>query len=73
MKVYWWNGGTAPLSSTSALDGGEWSASRPGRFTPRERAPGTRWIGGWVGPGAVLDAMVKRKLPSPSENRTLEP
>jgi hypothetical protein len=23
------------------LDGGEWSASRPGRFTPRERAPGT--------------------------------
>jgi len=27
---------------TSALDGGEWSASRPGRFTPRERAPGTR-------------------------------
>jgi hypothetical protein len=27
-------------SLTSALDGGEWSASRPGRFTPRERAPG---------------------------------
>jgi hypothetical protein len=26
---------------TSVLDGGEWSASRPGRFTPRERAPGT--------------------------------
>jgi hypothetical protein len=35
---------------TSALDGGEWSASRLGRFTPRERAPDTRWIGGWVGP-----------------------
>jgi hypothetical protein len=35
---------------TLALDGGEWSASRPGRFTPRERAPGTHWIGGWVGP-----------------------
>jgi len=32
---------------TSALDGGEWSASRPGCFTPRERAPGTPWIGGW--------------------------
>jgi hypothetical protein len=28
-------------SLTSALDGGEWSASHPGRFTPRERAPGT--------------------------------
>jgi hypothetical protein len=47
-------------SLTSALHGGEWSASRPGRFTPRERASGTHWIGGWVGPRAVLDA-VKRK------------
>jgi hypothetical protein len=32
--------------------------SRPGRFTPRERALGTHWIGGWVGPRAVLDAVV---------------
>jgi hypothetical protein len=47
-------------SLTSALDGGEWSASRPGRFTPRERALGTHWIRGWVGPRAVLDAVVKR-------------
>jgi hypothetical protein len=23
------------------------SASRSGRLTPRERAPGTHWIGGW--------------------------
>jgi hypothetical protein len=52
-------------SLTSALDGGEWSASRPGRFTTRERGPGTHWIGGWVGPRAVLDAAVKRKIPSP--------
>jgi hypothetical protein len=37
-------------SWTSALYGGEWSASRSGRFTPRKRAPGTHWIGGWVGP-----------------------
>jgi hypothetical protein len=36
-------------SLTSALAGGEWSASRPGRFTPRERDPVTHWIGGWVG------------------------
>jgi hypothetical protein len=49
---------------TSALDGGEWSASRPGRFTPRERAPGTHWIGGRVGSRAVLDTVVKRKIPS---------
>jgi hypothetical protein len=26
---------------TSALAGGKWSASRHGRFTPGERAPGT--------------------------------
>jgi len=26
---------------TSVLDGYEWSASRLGRFAPRERAPGT--------------------------------
>jgi hypothetical protein len=45
-------------SLTSALDGGEWSASRPAHFTPRERAPGTHWIGGWVCPRAVLDAVV---------------
>jgi hypothetical protein len=44
--------------------GGDWSASRPGRFTPRERAPGTYWIGDWLGPRAVLDAVVKRKIPS---------
>jgi hypothetical protein len=28
-------------SLTSTLDGGEWSVSRAGRFTLRERAPGT--------------------------------
>jgi hypothetical protein len=32
---------------------------------PRERDPGTHWIGGWVGPRAVLDAVVNRKIPSP--------
>jgi len=42
--------------TTSALDGGEWSASRPGRaFTPGERTPGTHCTGGWVGPRAGLD------------------
>jgi hypothetical protein len=40
---------TSTYSLTSALVGGEWSASRPGRFTPRERTPSTYWIGGWVG------------------------
>jgi hypothetical protein len=52
-------------SLTPALGGGERSASRPGRFTPRDRSPGTHWIGGWVGPRAVLDAVARRKIPSP--------
>jgi hypothetical protein len=47
---------------TSALVGGEWSASRPGRFTPGERALGTHWIGGCVGPRAGLDNMEKAKF-----------
>jgi hypothetical protein len=55
----------ALLVFTSALDGGEWSASRPGRFTLRETAHGTHWIGDCVGTKAVLDAVVKRKIPSP--------
>jgi hypothetical protein len=42
---------------TSALAGGEWSASRPGRVTR-----GSHWIGGWVGPRAGLDGMEKRKF-----------
>jgi hypothetical protein len=51
-------------SLTSALDGGEWSASRSSGFTPRERVSDTHWIGGWVGPRAVLDTVVKKKIPS---------
>jgi hypothetical protein len=29
-----------------------------------ERDPDTHWIGGWVGPRAGLDTVVKRKIPS---------
>jgi hypothetical protein len=47
---------------TSALAGGEWLASRPGRFTPMERAAGTHWIGGRVDPRAGLDDVEKRKF-----------
>jgi hypothetical protein len=59
----WRHSFTHPFTST--LDGGEWSASRPGHFTDRERAPGTPWVGCWVGPRTVLDAVVKRKILSP--------
>jgi hypothetical protein len=49
MKAYWGSGsGGSTYSLTSVLDGGEWSVSLPGRFTSREKAPGTHWIGVWV-------------------------
>jgi hypothetical protein len=48
--------------NASALDGGEWTASRSGRFTPREIAPGTHWIGDWVGPSAGLDTAVNGRI-----------
>jgi hypothetical protein len=48
-----------PTFLTSALDGGQWSVSCPGRFTPC-----THWIGGLVGPGALdTDSIVKFPLP----------
>jgi hypothetical protein len=50
------------ISLASALAGDEWSASRPGCFTPRERAPGTHWIGGRVGPRAGLDDVEEIKF-----------
>jgi hypothetical protein len=46
------SGGIFPPFLTSALDEGLWSASRPCRFTPRERIPNTHRIGGWVDPVA---------------------
>jgi hypothetical protein len=47
---------------TSALDGGDWSATRPGRFTPGETAPGTHYTGVWLGPRAGLYVMEKIKI-----------
>jgi hypothetical protein len=56
------SGGIAPPFLISALDGGEWSDSSPGRFTPGKRASGTQLIGGWVGPRAGPDAVKNRKV-----------
>jgi hypothetical protein len=50
------------IFSTSALLGGEWSTSRPGRFTPGERAPCSHWIRGRVDLRAGLDDLEKRKF-----------
>jgi len=42
----------------------------PGHFTPKERAPGTNWVGGYVGPRAGLNTVVKRKFPAPARTQT---
>jgi hypothetical protein len=55
MKTYGGVDSYTHVFLTSALVGGEWSASRPGSFTPGERASGTHcWIVGWVGLRAGL-------------------
>jgi hypothetical protein len=58
MKTYGGGGCIVPRFLTSTQVGGEWSASRPGRFTPGERAPGTHW----VGLRTCLDEVEKRKF-----------
>jgi len=54
---------------TLAVDGGEWTASQLAVLHPRERAAGTHWIEGSVGPRTSLDAVMKRKkIPFPARN-----
>jgi hypothetical protein len=60
-------------SLTSALDAGEWWSFMPLPLYLRKRAPSTYWIGGWVDPRAGLDALVKRKIPSPCRDSNSRP
>jgi hypothetical protein len=69
MKVYGEADVQIHIFLTSALVGGEWSSSRTSHFTPKETAPGTHRIGGWVGPRAGLDNV--EKILDPTETRTL--
>jgi hypothetical protein len=63
MKAYWGSGSIAPRVDLSTRC--RWVASfKPRPLTPRETAPGTHQIGGWVDPRAGLDAVLKRKIRS---------
>jgi hypothetical protein len=59
MKVYGAVDAYIHICLTSASVGSEWSASRTGQFTPREKAPDIHWTGGSVDPRAGLDDMEK--------------
>jgi hypothetical protein len=74
MKTYEGGGGNNPPYLTSVLDGDVWSASRPGRFTPVERAPSTYWIGDWVGHSRSGRCEEKKALAlAGNRTRTVQP
>jgi hypothetical protein len=56
-------------SLTSALDGGELSASHPSRPTHGERAPGIHQIQRWVGPQASCGNNILREICSKTDNQ----
>jgi hypothetical protein len=70
MKAHGGRGGIAP-THTSALDEGEWSASRPGRALPLGKGP-LVLIGkeaGW-GPEPVWTQRLEEKSSAPVGDRT---
>jgi hypothetical protein len=73
MKAEGAEDGSGHFFLTSALVGGEWSASHSGRFTTGERSLSTHWIGGWVDPRAGLDDVEKEKILDPTRIRTPTP
>jgi hypothetical protein len=44
----------------------------PAALYPREKTPGTHWIGGWVGPRAGLDAGAGRQSLCPCRGSNLD-
>jgi len=63
---------SSTLSLTSAIGGGEWSTSHPGRFTPG-RIHAAHCKEGWIGPRACLDRCVKSRPYQDSIPRTVQP
>jgi hypothetical protein len=64
----WGSGVIVPPFLSSALHGGERSASRSDRFTPDRVALDIHWIGGRVSPEIFLDAPRKRKTLLPRKD-----
>jgi hypothetical protein len=58
---------------TSAIVRNEWRASRPGRFTPEERAPATHWIDGWMDPQSRSGRHREVEILAPTGTRTPTP
>jgi hypothetical protein len=65
MKMHWGNGGMAPCILVLGTIWRLVVSFTPRPLYSRERAPGSQWRGGWVGPRASLDTVVKRKIPLP--------
>jgi len=61
MKTYWGVEVYFQAFLTSTLDGSDWSALRPGRFTPGEGASSTHTTGGWADPRTGPNAAAKEK------------
>jgi hypothetical protein len=62
------------ISTHSPLNGGDWSASCHGRFTPREITLSYRLFVRtpvWMGPRISLEAVVKREMCGPVWNQNL--
>jgi hypothetical protein len=68
MKTYSGSEGIAPRILDLST-GWRWVVS----FKPRSLCPQgkSHWIGSWMGPRAVLDAVAKRKIPSPRRHPQL--
>jgi hypothetical protein len=60
MKTSWKSGVINPRILDLGTSWRELSSSRPGRFTPRKRTPGTHWIGGWGAMQRVMAAKLTR-------------
>jgi hypothetical protein len=64
--------GISQLFLSSALEAGEWSASFPGRFKPKEKTFGNHWIGRWAGRRVGLNTVKTRKVSCFSRKSNLD-